>query len=166
MPFRFWCSGRTFPNSPAIGRVGCDRRAPMVVQVRWLHGIQPAYSPYDGVWMNCYFSGNETFGRDPVTNWNVDNAEQPGVHVNVRIQRRIHPSHPFELDILIGSGASGPDQFYTEVWQPWITWEDYLDAVDFPYIPGVEPPGPYIGDETVALRIGTYDRIPANTCKV
>jgi hypothetical protein len=138
----------------------------MVVQVQWLHGSQPAYSEQSGVWLNAYWSGNETFGQDPVSNWNVDNSETPGVHVNVRIQRRIHATDPFELDVLIGNGLSGPDQIYTNGWVPWITWEDHLELVSLPYVPGVEPPGPYILDDAIFVRLGTYGRLPVNTCKV
>lgn len=166
MPFRFRCTGRVFPNGPAISRVGCDRRSPMVVQVMWLQGSQPAYSEQSGVWLNAYFSGIETFGLNPVTNWNVDNAETPGVHVNVRIQYTTAGDGAFELDVLIGNGMSAPEQLYTEGFVPWVHWEDFLDFRTLPYVPGVEPPGPYILDEVVSVRIGTYARIPANTCQL
>lgn len=138
----------------------------MVVVVRWQHGNQPAYSALDNTWIQCYFSGSATFGLNPVINWNADNAEYPGIHLNVRIQTRLHATHPFELDVLIGSGLMAPEQFYTELWQPEITWSNYLDPVSFVYIPGVEPPGPYILDETVEVAVGTYERLLANTCKV
>lgn len=160
----FRCTGRVFPNGPANSRVGCTRRSPRVFQVRFQSAIWHQYQQYENVWLNVYWSGNDTFGRDPRCNWNLDEFEFPGADVNLQISSANPPLPRFQSIVTYQffDGAS-KDQLYTPGFFDFITWEDYLVTQQWPCTQ--DPVDRLVlNDDFIDVRIGKYADLPADIC--
>lgn len=138
----------------------------MVVQVRFFQALWHPYIAWEGVWLNCYWSPSFEVGRNPRVNWNVDFSEQP-LDVNVRITQ-FGPLNAFDYGCLIqDTDVPRHDALFSFATpQSWIEWEQYVAAVQF--WPNTQEPENrrVVADDFLAVRIGTYERIPADTCEV
>jgi len=166
MTHRYVCSGRTFPNGPSNSRVGCDRRSPRTVQVAYGHATGP-YHFHEFEYLNIHWSGNPTTGHNVRCNWNLDLADYPGsgLDINVNVQSVLGGLGGFTLQVDFRGGFPVVHQVYQHGPVDWIHWEDFLDGQNLDFI-GLGSPGPWILEEQVVLRLGTYERLPPDTCLV
>lgn len=161
---RFICSGRTFPNGPAHSRVGCTRRSPRVLQVRFEQANIPEWNEYAGMWVNLFFTGNPLPGLDPTCNWNLqEDPGHGGLDINLNVQRTfLGPPYRVQVDYKHGAFPVIHQVYETDP-ADWIDWELFLSPQTLNIV-SVSTPGPLILTNWIEVRIGTYDLIPANTC--
>lgn len=160
------CLGRNYPEGPITHRVGADKRSPYYLQVKFETAGIEQYEPYAGQWVLLLASPLVDTGLNPRVNWNTE--EVPG---------------PFHVNGYVSWGTELDDRFYLNldfqarfdpVWhchyqsdpEKAIRWHErfFPEAGEELFFVAFSGPQRTVDDATVRLRIGTYDRIPANSC--
>lgn len=85
--------------------------------------------------------------------------------INVNVRPVLIPPVGFTLQAIFSGGFPVVNQVFQYGPVEWIHWEDFHTGVDLFYV-GIGDPGPWITEEQVVLRLGHYDRLPADFCQL
>lgn len=157
------CVGRTYPNGPVYTVVGKDQRTgPYYMYVRWQNGIQPQVAALDNVALLCTWTSIDAPGWDPRNNWN--NIEHAPVFVNFSVRAWPAGGFVFDIEVELSTFTTRRSNFRTFPFEsiPWVPIAN---------VPGWTPAtqyangfNPTINQATIEWQVGTYARIPPNSC--
>jgi hypothetical protein len=162
MAEQFRCVGRRYPNAPERTIAGCLARVPPRIFAHTPSRLTGEFAHLNGVELFAYHSGG------PIPNpwilrqnwvWN----DETGLHRQVIVWTDIDHSNFVRLhcEYRREFPTVGAHRRYSTLFFPGFDeWNDFhlqLSSVSGNWAWGGEP-------EEVQLRIGTYDRIPADTC--
>lgn len=156
------CTGRHYPNAPGAAKTGtAERGPPHFLQVRFFEGTE-VWEPHNGEWLTCQWTGTAFTGWNPPGNWNW--VDSPGISKNINISNGIFSiAFRFMVNITAFINFVGPYQNrFIPPFQPWFEWPPTVEfECEFHSAIG---PNRLIFDDFITMRIGTYDRIPPDSC--
>lgn len=153
-----------YPNAPVTAKTGCiGRLPPHFFQAKFETAGFPFYAPFAGLWHTAAWSGTVGTGENRRNNWNGPQGDQFNVRVYVEWDA-VFNLFNLRLDWEWQSGFNfwrttyGDDGYQGIDWQNLNPEEPLLNFLVF------QGSGRLVTDERCTLRIGTYARIPADSC--
>lgn len=158
-----WCNGRSYCNAPPQAKTRCLVRPP---PHWWLVELAGAVAPWE--WLNTTHVlpiWKTLTGKDPPVWWAPAPPNMTPYQLQLTWQRNI-PADPDQFYMVVGldiarnliNATSWRSGFTSFVHQ----WTDYDNLV---MLEQVRSPLWQAGDITCRLHLGTYDRLPAHSCR-
>jgi len=158
-----WCNGRVYCNAPARSKSFCEYRPP---PRWWIVQLEGAVAPWEYI--------NDTYvlpywrtqvGKDPLSVWEKRGSPLPSYQLTLAWQP-VFMSDPKRFYIVVGldisrnlinatSWRSGDSQAVIN----WFAFDDIGLAEQ------TRTPLWQAGDIVCRIKVGTYDRLPAHSCR-
>lgn len=157
-----WCSGRVYNNAPAATKVYCLFRPPPYWWIVEASGFNLANDQYNGTWILPLWRQQD--GYNPYVQWL--HTFDPPSHFRFVIEWGEHPPTAPQRRWIIT--FDNPPFFNQQrTWgllnrDPVTDWMIEYDQVTPPKI--FESPAWGLGDVSIQVKVGTYARLPAQSC--
>jgi len=158
-----WCAGRGYCNADGRTKTWCYQRPP---PHWWFVTLSGAVAPWE--WLNKGWAVPVTLveeGVNPRTQWQVHDSEHNTLMLYVTWLRHFDPGETrwyISVSLDITGQLINATSWRSGKYDPVTNWMA-LDAQDL--LEGVRTPLWQAGDITCNLKVGTYGRIPANSCR-
>lgn len=158
-----WCTGRTYPNAPATHRIRClTRHPPFFFGVR-IVGLDP-----DGAGRNGDHFCKPWFyelGPEPDVSW-MKRWVLPHFPPNIGVSWKKSAANPekrlFEVNFVYGTTTNEQVIWRSAERDVMDDWSD-IDSIPLTEI--YRSPTWTHGNPTFSMLLGTYDRLPAHSCR-
>ena len=158
-----WCNGRLYCNAPAVTKTRCLLRPPPHWWIVELDGAIAPFEYLNDTYVLPYWRTRS--GKDPMSNWENRNTPLPQYQLSL-LWQPVFGTDPMEMAIVVALDIFR-NLLHATSWKtsniPVIGNWFVLD--DLGLIEQTRSPLWQAGDIECRIYLGTYDRLPAHSCR-
>ena len=158
-----WCNGRGYCNADPRSKTWCLRRPPPHWWILTLAGAVAPWEYLNAQWVAPLW--RVEMGRQPRAQWQVRSSEHNTLVLEATWQRHFDPGeHRWYISVALDITGQliNATSWRSGKYEPVMDWMALDDQM---LTEGVRSPLWQAGDITCNLKVGTYDRLPAHSCR-